>query len=580
MRIVANAISQRLKPKNPFAHRTARFKPRPFKTEGFIVGCLVFLATAACLPALSQLAPQAPPRPIHSATGLYRIAGTVVNAVTGEPVRRATVAVLAEANSHTVKSVESGSDGRFSLEGLPAAKYQLTASKRGFRTAFYDEHEEFSTAIVTGDGQETGNLTFRLTPNAVLHGVVTTDGGDPVENAQVMLFLKPHGHKQGESTFQVEQASTDDTGAYEFANLAAGEYLLAVKAEPWYALHRAANRSRSGGEVSAALDVAYPVTYYDSTVDEASATSILLAGGSHEEANINLHAVPALHLVVETPHKPNASSPRPELRQTIFGAQFSPEGVGFLDSSPAGASEFTGVAPGHYELSQGDPPRVADLEASASEQIDPSLGAPTVAISATLRTASGAAPVETVPLTLESLDEAPRIVPLQAPSRPGGASTAAAPPGDWKLLASSSEKPWQILSLAVNGKTTAGNLLTVRDRPLSIVVWVSESATRIEGFARKDGKGVSGVMMVLVPRHPAANQDLFRRDQSDSDGSFALRDVAPGAYTVVAIEDGWELDWRRPEILDRYLSKGIAVTITDKSGNRVNLSTPVPVQPR
>ena len=32
---------------------------------------------------------------------------------------------------------------------------------------------------------------------------------------------------------------------------------------------------------------------------------------------------------------------------------------------------------------------------------------------------------------------------------------------------------------------------------------------------------------------------LIRRDQSDSDGSFALRDVVPGQYTVVAIQDGW-----------------------------------------
>src|SRR5579863_6685761 len=72
---------------------------------------------------------QSPP-----ATGPYRIAGRVVDAVTGEPVRRATVAALAEEDSHMVASGQSDSDGRFLLDHLPAAKYPLTASKRGFRT--------------------------------------------------------------------------------------------------------------------------------------------------------------------------------------------------------------------------------------------------------------------------------------------------------------------------------------------------------------------------------------------------------------------------------------------------------------
>jgi hypothetical protein len=73
---------------------------------------------------------------------------------------------------------------------------------------------------------------------------------------------------------------------------------------------------------------------------------------------------------------------------------------------------------------------------------------------------------------------------------------------------------------------------------------------------------------------------LSRRDQSDSDGSFSLRDVVPGQYTVVAIEDGWELDWAEPQVIARYLPSGIPVTVSDKSGKLVMLSAPVPVQSR
>jgi len=89
-------------------------------------------------------------------------------------------------------------------------------------------------------------------------------------------------------------------------------------------------------------------------------------------------------------------------------------------------------------------------------------------------------------------------------------------------------------------------------------------------------------MIVLVPhsRTAGAFASLLRRDQSDSDGSFSLRNVVPGAYTVVAIADGWTLDWARPEVIGRYVPGGIAVTVTADSGKIVQLSRPVPVQNR
>jgi hypothetical protein len=56
--------------------------------------------------------------------------------------------------------------------------------------------------------------------------------------------------------------------------------------------------------------------------------------------------------------------------------------------------------------------------------------------------------------------------------------------------------------------------------------------------------------------------------------------VAPGDYTVVAIRDGWELDWAQPQVIRRYLPGGVAVTVTDSSDKLVSLTRPVPVQDR
>jgi len=554
--------------------------------------CLVIALLAMMdLGLMAQNTTPARPRVAHPAAPAtasgYRIAGTVVNASTGEPVRRAEVAALAEADSHTVEAVESDGDGHFALDALAAGKYQLTASKRGFRTAFYDEHEEYSTAIVTGEGQDTSGLLFRLTPGATVRGVVTGDGGDPVEAAKVMLFARPRTHGRapgpGERIIQTNTATTDDTGAYDFDNLPAGEYTVAVTAEPWYALNSSKGGSgaapRPGTETGAAsLDVAYPVTFFDSTTDEGSAAHIVLAAGAREEADINLHAVPALHLVVETPRSQDGSIARAELRQTIFGIEVSAQSAGFLDAMRTGTVEFAGVAPGHYELAQGDPPRITDLDASVSQQVDPSLGSPTVAVSGTLRVAPGLVLPESMSVSLNSLDAAHGQSLLQTNCIRGAFRFPAVPPGTWELEADAPGRTLPISSLAVGNRVYAGNQVTIKDRPIQLVASVSPGETRVEGFAHKNGRGKSGAMVVLVPREPEAFRALVRRDQSDSDGSFALRDVAPGHYTVVAIEDGWDLDWTRPEIIGRYLPQGIAVTVTEQQGKLVRLSEPVPVE--
>lgn len=557
--------------------KSCPFKPVEIFVPQTLRAVLIFLVIAliACLPAHPQ-ATKAP---------AYRIAGTVVNSTTGEPVRRATVAVLSnfDADRQTVASVETDNEGRFAIDGLPAAKYPLTAAKRGFLTASYDEHDgRFSTAIVTGADQETSGLVFRLVPGASLHGEVSSDGGDPVEGAKVMLFLKPHTHNHGARITLVAETTTDDTGAYEFDGMAAGEYLVAVSAKPWYALQSSASgsRQRPTGDAGAALDVAYPVTFFDSTTDESAAIPIVLAGGSRDEANLILRVVPALHLTIETPHKEDNRVARSVLRRAIFGIVTSSEAMGKSFGSQRGTDEYDGLAPGHYELTQGDPPRIAEIDATSSQQIDPNMGTPTVAVAGSLRASNGTALSENLGIILKSLDEAQPHAPQQTGCDNGSFSFAAVPPGRWEVWADNPGKPLTITSLTIGSHPHAGNEFTVRDKPLSLTATVSLSETRVEGFARKQGKGVSGVMVVLVPREQSAFRSLVRRDQSDSDGSFSLRNVAPGQYTAVAIEDGWELNGELQENIRRYLSQGVAVTVTESSGKLLRLSEALPVQRR
>jgi len=537
---------------------------RLVKATGIVVSAL------ACLVSMAQSGVSA-----QTSAAAYRIAGTLVNAQTGAPVPGATVAVLSVEDGHRIAAAETGNDGSFAIGGLAAAKYQLTASKRGYSTAAYNEHGNYSSAVVTGPEQETSGLVFKLTPGAVLRGVVNGDGGDAIEGAQVMLFEKPRDHDPGAKIVQVSLAMTDDTGTYEFDNLGKGEYLLAVKVEPWYAMHVS---SPQQGKLNRALDVAYPITFYDSTTDEGAATPIVLAGGNRVEADVSLHAVPALHLVVAAPLKQDGSPAAPQLRQTIFGTVIPSDHIDMAGTGQQGIADLTGVAPGHYELTQGDPPRVVLLDATSSQEVESGAGIPAVAVSGTLETTTGAPLTSDAVVTLEPADNAQGLKPIESEFSRGAFDFTAVPAGKWKVRVERSGLAAPVIAVGTAARIHAGNLITVQDRPQTLVVRVSADGERVEGLARKGEKGLAGALVLLVPMDPAFFPELVRRDQSDSDGSFSLRDAAPGQYTVVAIEDGWELDWTRPEVIRRYLPGGIAVTVTDTRDKLIRLAGPVQVQ--
>ena len=125
-----------------------------------------------------------------------------------------------------------------------------------------------------------------------------------------------------------------------------------------------------------------------------------------------------------------------------------------------------------------------------------------------------------------------------------------------------------------------GDVVTLREGGPALIVTLSRAETRVEGFAKRGDKGLAGAMMVLAPRDTAEWRSMTRRDQSDSDGRFAFRDVAPGEYTAVAIEDGWALDWTSPAVMERYLRGGTNVTVSGSAGKVLKLAGPVPVQQR
>ena len=165
--------------------------------------------------------------------------------------------------------------------------------------------------------------------------------------------------------------------------------------------------------------------------------------------------------------------------------------------------------------------------------------------------------------------------PQYAPLNEAGEFTVEVPPGAYEVVGNINGM--HFISLKATGTQLVGRMLTVKtgDTPkLEIVAGTGHG--EVEGTALLAGKPVGGVMVLLAPEDPTNNEILFRRDQSDSDGTFDLGNVFPGRYRLLAIQDGWELEWASPAVLQAFLAKSVPLEV--RSGD--HLKQTVEVQTR
>lgn len=506
----------------------------------------------------------------------YRIAGTVVSRTDGHPLARARVAIVNVKDAKQTASVVTSDDGKYEFTGLLAGKYSLTGAKRGYLPAGYNQHEIFWTAIVTGAGFDTENLTLRLWPAAYIVGKVLDENGDPVRSAAVHLYhsFRSEGMSRIE---QINGTNTNDLGEYEFGPETVGTYFIATQAMPWYAIHpvtRQQDASAPPAQVDSTLDVAYPITYYGDVTNSDSATPIELHG-DRAQADIHLNAVPALHVFFQSGESQNNGL---QLMQPSFGESLSVPGASAQPVGP-GVWEMTGFPPGTYSVRAWNQGYQSELKrvdlVNDGDELD----------------TSGGIPPSTVKFQVSMADEtslpAQLFVGLRLPNgkmnraapvdSKGEVQLQQVPQGSYEVFAGNSSRGYSVAQITSKDAEVSGHLLNVpAGSSISASLTLFSRMQDVEGFAKKDGKGFAGAMVILVPQDPATHPDLFRRDQTDLDGSFDVKSVVPGVYTIIAIEDGWDLDWMQPGVLTPYL-KG-AQEIDVRNQHSLSLSQAVGVQ--
>lgn len=518
-------------------------------------------------------------QPLPSAQRDYSIGGVVVSATDGRPLDQAVVTLSSSEDGVKVAESTTGRGGNFQFDHLKAGNYALRASRDGYNAASYEEHEGFFTGIITGPGRDTSKLRLKLQRSAVIGGVVTDDSGDAVRNAEVTLYRKEPYDGLGKITGSGTQR-TNDIGAFEFDGLAPDEYFVSVNATPWYAVHRQPKFDAQGtvlpdSQTASPLDVAYPLTFYNGATDSDDATPIQLRAGEHLQLSLSLHAVPALHIRIH----PQGEGERrrfvmAQITENVFGQQVSISGMTMFYGN--GFAEISGVAPGHYQARFAEG-QSSDLNLTNNTTLSAPPPDPGVEIRGKVAMADGEATPPFLYVGFNSLAGSFRRGVVVG--KDGTFTTEAMPAGRYRVSVGGSGRPYSITGMAADEASIEGSVLKLGAASTNLAIVVTRDSATIKGYVSMHGKPGSGVMVVLVPHDPDANRALFRRDESNSDGSFSLRFVAPGAYTLVAIEDGWDMEWSRREVIARYLSRGSKINIA-VSQTMVSVPQPIEAQPR
>jgi hypothetical protein len=512
------------------------------------------------------------PKPPAAAHPHFRISGVVVNALGGEPLAQTTVLIAPVESRDDTQQVTTGEDGRFSFENLATGKYAMSAQRRGFAQQSYQQHELYSTAVAVGPGLTSENLVFQLSPDASISGAVTDEDNETVRTGRVLLF-KSGLQDGGQAIRPWRQLALDDAGRYRFDHLDPGKYFVAVMARPWFAqyVQRSSQSVDLDGQrptpqppLRPDLDVAYPLTFYPEATDASVAAAITVGPGDRAVADVSLTAVPALHVrVINLSDAGNVM-----LFQPVFDGMKVPVFADSDEVSP-GVVEVSGMAPGHFILnlqaSSGDSSNRQDREVdlAGGEQIDANQRPPAAtAIFGTVHLEGS----KTVPSQLFI-----RFRDSESGESFGGPISEKGEfelrhdlgrSGNYELGLVNPDGTIAVKSISATGAKVQGHTISLAGgSSIKLNILVTKGLGQINGVVLRDGKPLSQAMVLLVPQDPEYNRVLFRRDQSDSDGTFTLPNVVPGGYTVLAIENGWNLEWANPAVLKPYLKNGVPLMV-------------------
>jgi hypothetical protein len=531
------------------------------------------------------------------------IAGKVVAADTGRPVKRARVIVTGAGRP---RAATTDDQGRFRVTVLPPGTYSITATKTGFVDGAFGQRRALRTGtpVELAEAQQRADVDMKLSRGGVITGRVLDEDGEPLSRAMVTVLRQQY--VRGEK--QLTPAGTDqsdDRGQFRLFGLPPGDYFVSAAAGGVEQILRQLAGAGRGGVEQVPESSGYAATYYPGVIAAGDATRVKLAA-SQELSGIDfqLQIVPlatvkgvvvgGAAMVMLVPEEGGALGGRGGGgRGGVLGAALL--GGGLRSSTRQdGTFSIANVTPGKYTIiaradggTNGGGPRIASQAlVVAGEEVNVVLTpAPGVVLSGSVTIESAGTPSPTSlagfrvnPVPLGSSAAMPRMVrPAQA-NVSGQFSVPDVTAGLYVIRATG-PRGWTMKSVSIDGREVTDQPLDVKSENVSgINVVFTDRISGLSGTVR-DGRGnaVSDLTVILFPSDenlwlPQSRRILTAR--ADAAGVYTLTAVPDGDYLVAAVDDVEPGEWFDPLFLEELKAHATKVKIAEGEQRTADLNRP------
>jgi protocatechuate 3,4-dioxygenase beta subunit len=517
---------------------------------------LVLFVFCCSLPLYAQASPGTPEKGV--------LAGKVLNSVTGEPVRKAQIALIGKPGTTEGGSAVTDAAGRFEFTGLGPGSYRVAAFREGYDSPSGPTTSSKLPHVTLTSGEEKRDFVIRLTPLGAITGRILDEDGDPIRQIEVQTMVYRYT-AAGRQLMSRGNAMSNDLGEYRIYDVRPGRYYL-----------KAGTMGMMGG---GALRESYGASYYPGTPDSAAAAAIEVGGGQTLEGiDLTLRPMKIANIRGRVMNRGGNNLTVGLLKFTEDGGSAS-NSTGVND--PDGKFELRGVSPGSYFLTAqctvGGQPYSAHVPiqvgAADLEGLDLHL-MPPMEISGQVRIEGKTADkLSTLNVVLENGGR--MNMPGDGTRDDGTFVMHGLEPSVYQISVTDPPDLYlKAVRWADRDVMQSGLDLTQGAGESKLVVVMSANGGQIEGEVSDDqSAAVADGTVALIPSSGTPSKSLCRFAQTGANGRFHMQAIAPGSYKLFAWQ---EVDPNQvmydPDFLKPFDSQAQSVEISEGSQKSVQLT--------
>lgn len=517
------------------------------------------------------------------------VEGVVVNALTGEPLRRAQVVlrqagapggVVGGAGGPMIPrspglAATTDAAGKFALANVDAGKYLLSAERNGFLRGEYGAKRAGrpGTSIDVQAGAVKRDLTIKLTPQGIVAGHVFDDEGEPLQNVFVQVLQKRY--LRGAARLMPSAAgTTNDRGEFRVLDVQPGRYVVIARQRVGMPDSPADNQTELG----------FAPTYYPGVTNGSQAGIVEVSAG-HESGGLDMRLQRARLFRIRGQVVDAAGAPAKQVmvqalpRDNPFAGglnnAFVRDNDGRVDLANLPPGSYTLVARSMGSGREGGAPSMATQTVEVGERNIEGLVVtltPGVTVNGTIAVEGGGA------VKLDSLHVSLMPSMLMMSGGDGAAKgdgTFSIPnisPGAYRINVAHPGVEAYVKSVKIGGQEVDDQEVEISAAAPEVVVTLSTAAGKVTGTVNSKDGPISQARVVLMPADQAKRRETTARvAMTPQDGTFTFGGLAPGEYKVFAWEDVESGAWLDPEFLKPLESKGADVKVQAGGNAALNL---------